>query len=482
MRRAIAAAITGGVVLGGALASPAFAVTHSADKGTVKERHKATKTVVYGGYEFQVPASWPVYRLDQHPQTCVRYDVNAVYLGPPGTGMQCPAGLVGRAQTVSFAPAAPAATRTGGSLRPDGPGPEIQRLSAVNSAITQNSAQRELRVALGGGHGATVTGTYGTDPAAVRQVLSTLHKAPAGAPDSAQSAPARQPARSLTSRAGLSQPHPAAAAPAKPAPAAPAAAPSPTYTSWKGVPSHWPVQIIAPKPKPTPAPVVKPVGGFDTCTAPSLAAMRAFRSNYAVAGIYIGGANTGCAYGNLSASWIRSAAAMGYGMLPTYVGRQAPCWNGNGLLISAASAAAQGQSAGADAVSDAQSFRLAKGSPIYYDMEAYQGGASCKNAVLTFLGAWDRRVVAGGYVTGVYSSEDSGIIDMQAAAVAGKAGFSPPDAVWIALWDNNATLSDGILQWPLTKRNKQYTGNANVTLGGFTLNLDKDIVGGPVAR
>ncbi len=50
------------------------------------------KTVVYGGYQFQVPASWPVYRLDEHPQTCVRYDVHAVYLGKPGPDMDVPRG------------------------------------------------------------------------------------------------------------------------------------------------------------------------------------------------------------------------------------------------------------------------------------------------------------------------------------------------------------------------------------------------------
>jgi hypothetical protein len=71
---------------------------------------------------------------------------------------------------------------------------------------------------------------------------------------------------------------------------------------------------------------------------------------------------------------------------------------------------------------------------------------------------------------------------LSAAAVAKTAGFAPPDAVWIALWDNNATLSGGTLQWPRTERNKQYTGSVTVTLGGFTLNVDKDIVGGPVAR
>ena len=45
-----------------------------------------------------------------------------------------------------------------------------------------------------------------------------------------------------------------------------------------------------------------------------------------------------------------------------------------------------------------------------------------------------------------------------------------------------ATLSDGTLDWPLADRAKQYAGNINATVGGITLNIDKDIVGGPLAR
>jgi Domain of unknown function (DUF1906) len=508
MRRAIAAAVTGGLVLGGALATPAFAAAHGAGKPSEKTRQaapektlekkgtgksakkakttakavKTIKAVVYGGYEFQVPADWLVYRLDQHPQTCVRYDQHAVYLGAPGTSMRCPAGLVGRTETVSFAPGNGAASASGGAVsQPDGASREIERLSAVSSVMTQDSTLDELRVGLGSGKsGATVTGTYGTDPAVVKQVLATLRTAPAGTRDTAQSAPAAGGGTSSSLRAALNKEHAAAAAPA---PAA-AASPSPTYTSWKGVPPHWPIEIIqpTPTPTPTPTPVSKPTGGFDACTAPALTTMSAWRNNFADVGVYIGGANSACAAGNLTASWAKSVAAMGYGMLPTYVGRQAPCWGGNGLLITASSAAAQGTSAGADAVTDAQSFGLPKGSPIYYDMEAYRGSTSCTTAVLNFLGAWDRRVVAGGYVTGVYSSEDSGITDMQAADVAKTAGFTPPDAVWIALWDNQPTLSVGTLAWPLTDRDKQYSGNVNETVAGITLNIDKDVVGGPVAR
>jgi hypothetical protein len=211
--------------------------------------------------------------------------------------------------------------------------------------------------------------------------------------------------------------------------------------------------------------------------------MRTWRSAFAAMGVYIGGVNAACAHGNLSAGWVKSVASMGWGLLPTYVGPQAPCWGaGSGVLISPGSAAAQGSAAAADAIGDARSLNLPAGSPIYYDMEAYNGGTSCTNAVLRFLGAWDRQVQAAGYVTGVYSSQDSGIVDMQSGAVGKLPGFTPPEAIWIALWDKVASLNDGALTWPPPARSKQYAGNINATVGGITLNIDRDFVGGPLAR
>jgi hypothetical protein len=62
------------------------------------------KTVTYQGVEFDVPADWPVHDLAAEPTTCVRFDVNAVYLGHPSPDMDCPAGLVGRAEAVLVEP------------------------------------------------------------------------------------------------------------------------------------------------------------------------------------------------------------------------------------------------------------------------------------------------------------------------------------------------------------------------------------------
>ena len=508
MRRAIAAAAVGGLVLGGVMAIPAFAATAAKTTDRTTGKKTTMKTVVYHGYEFQVPASWLVYRLDQHPTTCVRYDVHAVYLGTPGADMQCPAGLVGRTQTVSVIPSTTVAAGSGSATvdqrqQPDGlGGTEVRALPAVRGAVTQNPDDHELRVTLGAASlGATVLATYGTDPAVVEQVLGTLRAAPAGAAQTSQSvsspslsrpsverapaleqsavvgqtaAPAREGA-AQSDAAGTTSPKSS-----KDAKSPKQAAKATVYKSWKGVPPNWPVQIVVPPPPPLP--VIHPLSGFDACTAPTLATMRVWRRQYAAVGVYIGGANSACAYGNLSAAWFKSAAAMGWGMLPTYVGPQAPCWDYSGALINPAKAAAEGQAAGANAVADAKLFGLAPGSPIYDDMEAYDGSRSCTNAVLTFLGAWDRTVAAKGYLTGVYSSQDSGIEDMQAAAAAGQAGFTRPDAIWIALWDGKATLDDGTLDWPIGDREKQYAGNLYATVGGITLSIDRDVVAGPMAR
>jgi hypothetical protein len=445
MRRAISAAVVAGLVLGGAVAMPAFAAERG-HRGVA-----ALKTIVYDGYALTVPGSWPVYRLDEHPATCVRYDIQAVYLGTPSSNMRCPAGLIGRGETVSVIPSTIVAAGEGSQVtyqreQPDAVGgTELGALRAVNGVITQNAATQELRVVLDAARPATVLATYGASPALVERVLASLRVAPRGAP--------------ITPQSGSAQ----ALSPPSSERASPSAGSVSTQTR---LPPH---RVLL---------------GFDTCTAPSLNTMRVWRQRYAAVGVYIGGVNYACAFGNLSATWLRSAAAMGWSMLPTFAGPQAPCWGYQGVTINPRHAAAQGLSEGFYAVRDARLFGLAKGSPIYYDMEAYNARhyKTCVPVVLAFLGAWDREVARAGYVTGVYSSQDSGIIDMQKAAVAKRPGFTPPDAVWFALWDSVFSLQDGTLRWGLDERNKQYAGNVSVTVGKIRLNIDRDLVDGPVAR
>ena len=64
--------------------------------------------------------------------------------------------------------------------------------------------------------------------------------------------------------------------------------------------------------------------GFDACT-PNVAQMRAFWNNtpYSNAGLYIGGADLGCPAAD--AAYVRELRAMGWQLMPLWVGPQAPC-------------------------------------------------------------------------------------------------------------------------------------------------------------
>ena len=76
----------------------------------------------------------------------------------------------------------------------------------------------------------------------------------------------------------------------------------------------------------------------------------------------------------------------------------------------------------------------------------------------------------------------AGLAPATISFAAGQAGFTRPDAIWIALWDGKATLDDGTLDWPIGDREKQYAGNLYATVGGITLSIDRDAVAGPMAR
>ena len=240
---------------------------------------------------------------------------------------------------------------------------------------------------------------------------------------------------------------------------------------------------------PAPAPPTTPNGtlpGFDTCAAPSLATMKAWRAKYAATSVYIGGQMMGCGQGNLSASWVQQAKAMGWSLLPTFVGLQAPCDSFPGK-INARQAASQGTAAANQAVAAAKSYGMGQGSPVYYDMEGYdRTNAGCHTAVLTFLDAWTRQLAAVGYVPGVYSSADAAIRDLQTTTTIAGHPLAEPKAVWIALWDNAADL-DGTpyvssAVWPNAGRAKQYQGNKTVKVGGISLQIDADMVAGAVVR
>jgi hypothetical protein len=478
-------------------------VTKKAAVKTVKPAAPAVKSVTYSGYAVSVPAAWPVYNLSKDPGQCVRYDVNAVYLGTPGPDQNCPPHLVGRADTVSIGgPAVPGVppVPVQAALRPAVGAKLVQGpdLTATPGTIVANAQLQELAVTMPDGAPA-ITATYGASPALVTHLLSGLHLVRA---QSALAPAARQHPNAIPApgpRDGGQGPRPGGVI----ASAGPQASASPAWTppSWPGpvptgvpAPTPTPTGRTTPSPAPSPSPTTPPpssppagaLAGFDTCTAPSLQAMKAWRANYAAAAIYIGGQEMGCDYGNLSKSWVQAAEGMGWSLMPIFVGLQAPC-NSFTDEINPSQAATQGQQAAIAAAADAASFGLGPGSPVYFDMEAYnETKASCVTAVLTFLDAWDRQLQASGYVSGVYSSAGSGVVNLQDTTSIGGHALAEPQAIWFALWDNAVNLTGSPYMsaavWSPSARSKQYAGPRVVTVGGISLDIDSDLVNSAVAH
>lgn len=230
--------------------------------------------------------------------------------------------------------------------------------------------------------------------------------------------------------------------------------------------------------------------GFDTCQAPDLATMRAWRahSSYRAVGIYFGGRARACkTQRHLDTDWVRQTTGAGWNLLPIYVGSQSPCVRGsnkNPYRINAAEPTAQGTSEGKDAVRSAKALGLDPGSALYLDMEAYDlGNTSCAGATLKYIRAWDRQLNAAGYLAGFYSSADSGIKHMEKARRAGTADL--PDVVWYARWGVSATLTNEPSlhndAWASHARIHQYSGSVTENHGGKKLAIDRDLVDAPVA-
>ena len=67
---------------------------------------------------------------------------------------------------------------------------------------------------------------------------------------------------------------------------------------------------------------------------------------------------------------MRGVRRLGYRLIPTYVGLQAPCTRMRSRF-KAAAAGAEGARAASDAVYRARRLGIPKRKPIYFDMEAY---------------------------------------------------------------------------------------------------------------
>jgi hypothetical protein len=452
---AVAALAGTGPAASAASAGSAASAVRTARGGTAASAGTAARTVTsspdtpfklvrYRGYRFEVPASWPVISNAQHPGSCVRFDLHAVYLGVPGANQNCPSWLIGTTEAVLIEPGARVARRE----------------SFENPVADQISAAAP---------GIRLTATFDTDPTTIYRLLAS---------------------------AGLAAPVIIAANPARLAAsfsvAAPATGTTPAATehgtSGRGASGHatpdhgaladaisasqedaHPALAFGAAAPELPAAVANDVGlGFDVCAAPSAGYMRAWwqESPYQAVGIYIGGSDRACDQQNLTAGWVRQQAAAGWRFIPMYVGPQASF----GQL---SDPARQGVAAAADAVTQAQRLGFGPQTPVYYDMEAYSPPQ--RQVALEFLTAWTRELHALGYLSGVYSSSSSGIADL--ASHYHSARIAMPDVIYDALWNGAKNVDDSAYrrgEWAGRRRLHQFSGNVLQTYGGDTMDIDQD--------
>jgi hypothetical protein len=228
--------------------------------------------------------------------------------------------------------------------------------------------------------------------------------------------------------------------------------------------------------------------GFDACTALPTSAMRSV-TGYPVANVYIGGDSLSPSCTQPTADWVSTVAGSGWRLLPTFVGKQAPCTTATGVttMSSSPSAAATDGTADADSAAARMSaLRLPAPNVVYDDMEAYdQTDASCSAAVAAYLDAFITRLHADGFRAGVYGSTASTVAQLVAAY--NNPARQRPDDIWIARNNGGDTTADAAVPstyW-VHRRVRQYRLDQDTlnppTGDPSSVNIDKDIVDGDTA-
>ena len=391
-----------------------------------------TKVVRYHGYRILVPAGWPVFRLAHNSRTCVRFDRHALYLGRPGGDQSCPTAAVGRTEAILVEPAHGRSLASQPQPLPMPAGPRTMQVPRA-AQVLDNA------------HHVVVTATWSHHPALIRRALGVRNLSAA-----ARRSEIRRPsqvarARALVHARRRALVHARRRRHTTTAPSIPGG----IYTG----------------------------SGFDACHTPSASQMAAWgASPYRAIGVYIGGENMACSQPNLTPTWVSQQSADGWHLIPIYVGLQAPRNSCGCSAITPSTAASEGTADASYAVADAQAIGMGAGNPLYLDMEGYTRTSANSSAVLAYIDAWTTQLHADGYRSGVYSSSNSGMLDL--AANYGTA-YPEPDDIWIANWNNAQNTADPNVpstDWASHQRLHQFEGGHNETYGGVTINIDGDYV------
>jgi len=250
--------------------------------------------------------------------------------------------------------------------------------------------------------------------------------------------------------------------------------------------------------------VVSTSAGLEMSCAPDTADMQTWwtHSPYQDYGVYLGGCDVYCVSPTgqdtcgaswhagtsktvdtyLTPAWYTSVTKMGWGIIPIWVGPQAPCIaNASSYwTINNADNLSTGTYQADLAIAKANALGITNGI-IYYDMEGYTpDGGSCSSTVETFLESWTAELHANGFESGLYggvAAFEADFLDL---------GAEEPDAAWFALWNTNTTVFNiGSLPntyWPTHQRIHQWNSESGgETWGGTTFNsIDQDTVDAPV--
>lgn len=383
------------------------------------------RTVQYLGYRIDVPASWPVFRLGKGSTICARFNRHAVYLGAPSLTAKCPANPVGRTEAILIEPLAGAALAAAGTTTMAAGAIAAGANGRLPARAWPPPATGEVVIDVASA-GVQVIATWQRDPGLVHSVLSSATVTGGGrfAVEAARATP-------------VPVAHHAGGRVVKPA----------TYTGL----------------------------GFDLCGMPSAATLQKWQpSPYRAMNLYIGGANAACPQ-KPTPAWVSSVTSLGWNIIPTYVGLQAPSNECGCASIVPADAYKEGLAAARDAIAEMKAAGIGPDNPIYFDMEGYVPGKTNTLAVLTFLKAWSIQLHRSKYLSGVYSSADGGMVDLAKRYTVST--YVNPDDIWFALWNNVQSTALSTIpssDWANHQRIHQFNGGENVTYGGVTMNIDGD--------
>lgn len=242
--------------------------------------------------------------------------------------------------------------------------------------------------------------------------------------------------------------------------------------------------------------------GFDQCEIPGNAALDAWNesSPYSVVNLYIGGSSRACSNKTLNYSKVSYLYNNGWTFIPTWVGPQAPCTDYRSRMsMDPAAAYQQGVDNANQAMAQMSALGLTDanghGGVVYYDLEYYVGNSSCQTAVRSFFEGWNARLHQLGALSGAYGAScHYWTANQPPQNLSNLTSLNNRlDAVWIAkylptpyyynpnvnVWGIASCFPDTL--WANNQRLRQYTGGHNETWGGYTINIDSNVLQGPVA-